>query len=314
MNTKHYQLIVLGSGPAGCTAAIYAARANLKLAMITGLEQGGQLTRTPKIANWPGEPEEISGLQLMEKMLNQVRNFNSNIINDNIIKVDLSGSQFFLQGGVDEYTCDALIIVVGASAKLLGLPSEQKYLGKGLSTCAVCDGFFYKNKEVVIVGGGNATVEGALYLAKIAKEVIVVHRRDSFRAEEWQVNRMKQISNVKFELNSIVTEILGNDAGVTGVKVQNVNTKSEKVLGAEGVFIAIGHKPNSEIFLGQLAMDHGYIKVGYNFATATSVAGVFAAGDIVADGYKQAIIAASSGCVAALDAKTFLHSAKNTPV
>ena len=308
MNKTHYQLLILGSGPAGCTAAIYAARANLNFAMIAGLEQGGQLTKTPKIANWPGEPEEISGALLMEKMINQVRNFSSNIISDSVIEVDLSKRPFFLKCENDEYTCDALIIATGASPKFLGLSSEQKYLGRGVSTCAVCDGFFYKNKDVVMVGGGNTTAEEALYLATLAANVTVVHRRDSMRAEEWLVDQLKSTSNIKFELNHIVEEILGDDQGVTGIKIQDVNSKESKTIKADGVFIGIGHKPNTGLFSGQLERDNGYIKAGYGPATATSVGGVFVAGDAISESYHQAIIAAGTGCVAALDAKSFLDS------
>jgi len=310
MTTKHYQLVILGSGPAGCTAAIYAARANLDFVLITGLEQGGQLIKTPKIANWPGEPTEIPGMQLMDKLMQQVRNFSTSIVNDSITKVDLSKRPFFLQGETDGYTCDALIIAVGASAKFLGLPSEQKYLGRGVSTCAVCDGFFYKNKDVVIIGGGNTTAEEALYLARLAKEVTIIHRRDSFRAEAWQVNQLQQTPNIKFELNSVLTDILGDNSGVTGIKIQNVNTKLEKTLKVDGIFIAIGHKPNTEIFSGQLDMENGYIKTGRGFSTATNVSGVFAAGDVVAGNYQQAIVAAGNGCTAALDAKAFLGAIK----
>jgi len=311
MDKKHYQLIILGSGPAGCTAAIYAARANLNFAMITGLEQGGQLTRTPKIANWPGEPEEIPGMLLMEKMINQARNFNTNILSDNIEKVDLSKHPFSLKGGELEYTCNTLIIATGVSANSLGIPSEQKYIGRGVSTCAVCDGFFYKNKKVVVVGGGNTTVEEALYLAKIANQVTIVHRRNAMRAEEWLIDQLKKTSNIKLELNYNVVEILGNEQGVTGLRIKDINSDTIKELTAEGVFINIGHKPNTEIFSEQLEMEHDYIKTGYNSSTATSVPGVFAAGDVVAKNYHQAIIAAGSGCIAALDAKNFLTSFRN---
>lgn len=307
-NPKHYQLIILGSGPAGCTAAIYAARANLNFAIITGVEHGGQLTKTHKIANWPGEPEEISGVVLMEKMMNQVRNFSSNILFDNISKADLLQHPFYLIGDNDEYMCDALIVATGASAKFLGLPSEQQYMGRGVSTCAVCDGFFYKDKNVVVVGGGNTMAEEVLYLSKIAATVTIVHRRHAMRVEPWLLDQLKTTENVKFELNQIITEILGDEHGVTGISVQDVQTGTKKIIDTHGVFIAIGHKPNSEIFLEQLEMDHGYIKTGYNFATAASVSGVFAAGDIVYQSYQQAIIAAGSGCTAALDAKNFLSS------
>ncbi|EKD45462.1 MAG: hypothetical protein ACD_69C00280G0001 [uncultured bacterium] len=307
-NPKHYQLIILGSGPAGCTAAIYAARANLNFAMITGLEQGGQLTKTDKIANWPGEPNEISGLDLMEKMMKQVRNFSSDILLDSILKADLSKRPFYLKGDADEYSCDALIIATGASAKFLGIPSEQKYMGRGVSACAVCDGFFYKNKNVVIVGGGNTTAEEALYLAKIAATVTIIHRRDSMRAEALVIDQLKKTTNIKFELNSFVTEILGDEKGVTGVAIQDVNSNATKTIEAQGVFIAIGYKPNTDVFAGQLEMEQDYIKTGYGAKTATSVPGVFAAGDVASGYYHQAVIAAGSGCTAMHDAKNFLSS------
>lgn len=305
-NQKHYQLIILGSGPAGCTAAIYAARANLNFALITGIEQGGQLTKTSKIANWPGEPEEISGMVLMEKMLKQVRNFSQNVLSDSVSKVDLVQRPFQLQGDNGEYSCDALIIATGASAKFLEIPSEQQYMGRGVSTCAVCDGFFYKNKNVVIVGGGNTMAEDALYLAKIASTVTIVHRRDFMRVEPWSLEQLKKADNVKFELNNVVDEILGDERGVTGVNIKDVRSGLTKTLEATGVFVAIGHEPNSKIFSGQLEMDQGYLKTGHGFATQTSVPGVFAAGDIVHKNYQQAVVAAGSGCTAALDAKSFL--------
>lgn len=306
--TQHYQLVILGSGPAGCAAAIYAARASLQVAIITGIDQGGQLTKTPKIANWPGEPEEISGMALMEKMMKQVRNFSQNVLFDTINKVDLSQRPIFLQGDSAAYTCDAVIIATGASPKLLGLDSEQKYFGRGVSTCAVCDGFFYKNKDIVIVGGGNTMAEEALYLAKIARSVTIVHRREALRAEAWLVGQLKKTPNIKFELNAIVGEIMGDDQGVTGIELQNIDSKNKKILETSGVFIAIGHVPNSGLFSGQLEMEHGYIKAGFGALTATSVPGIFVAGDVTANSYHQAIVAAGSGCSAALDAKNFLDS------
>lgn len=312
-NSQHYRLLILGSGPAGCTAAIYAARAGLNFAMIVGVEQGGQITKTPKIANWPGEPNDISGAELMEKIMNQVRNFSANIVLDTITKADLSRRPFCLQGENpnNEYTCDALIIATGASPKFLGLPEEQKYLGRGVSTCAICDGFFYKNKHVVIVGGGNTAAEEALYLAKLATTVTLVHRRDTLRAEAWLVKQLQQTPNVKFEWNSVVAEILGNDAaGVTGVKLKNIELGASKTIEAAGMFIAIGYQPNTEIFSNGLEMVNGYIKTGAggDGASAANIAGVFAAGDVVAYSYHQAIVAAGSGCTAVLDAKKFLES------
>jgi thioredoxin reductase (NADPH) len=308
MDKKHYQLIIIGSGPAGCTAAIYAARANLNFAMITGLEQGGQLMKTPKIANWPGEPEKISGTLLMEKMIKQVRNFSVNILSDYIEKADLSKRPFYLKGGESIYTCDALIIATGSSAKFLGVPSEQKYIGKGISTCSVCDGFFYKNKEVIIVGSDNTAIEQALYLAKIAKQVTLIHRSDTMHAEKQLVRQLKNISNIKLALNCRIVEILGDEQGVTGVHIKDINSNTNKKIAVDGIFVAIGHKPNTEIFSGQLEVEHDSIKTGYNYTTGTSVAGVFAAGDVVSQNYHQAIIAAGSGCIAALDVKKFLTS------
>jgi thioredoxin reductase (NADPH) len=306
----HHCIIILGSGPAGYTAAIYAARANLEAAVITGLEQGGQLTKTADIENWPGEDTGISGITLMEKMLKQVQRFNSKIISDNILQADLSKRPFYLKGDNDEYTCDALIIATGASAKYLGIPSEQKYMGRGVSGCAVCDGFFYKNKKVAIVGGGNTAAEDAMYLAKLSAEVTIIHRREGLRIEPIIIDRLKKISNVKFELNQIVDKILGDARGVTGIRVKNANSNLTKEIEVDGVFIAIGHKPNTEIFVNQLAVEHGYIKtsLAYGAATATSIPGVFAAGDVIDQKYRQAVVAAGFGCMAAMDVKNFLSS------
>jgi thioredoxin reductase (NADPH) len=309
-NIKHYSLLILGSGPAGCTAMIYASRANIECAMITGLEQGGQLIKSAKIANWPGEPQEIAGTTLMEKMMTQAKNFSPNVLSDFIVKADLTKRPFYLKGDADEYSCNALIIASGASARFLGLPSEQKYVGQGVSSCAVCDGFFYRNKDVVVVGGGSTAIEDALYLAKIAKTVTVIHRRDSFRAEVWEIEQLKKEPNVKFEYNSVVTEILGNEHGVTGVEIKDVTNETRKKLEAEGIFIAIGYQPNTKIFVGQLETEHDYIVTGHNYASASSVSGVFAAGDVVAGNYRQAVIAAGSGCTAALDAKNYLAKLK----
>ena len=305
---KHHRIIILGSGPAGCTAAIYAARANLEPAIITGLEQGGQLTKTTDIENWPGEDSGISGTALMEKMLKQAERFNTKIISDNISQADLSKRPFSLKGDNAEYTCDALIIATGASAKYLGLPSEQKYMGRGVSGCATCDGFFYKNKKVAVIGGGNTAAEEALYLAKLVSEVTIIHRREGLRIEPALVDLLKKTPNIKFELNQVIDEILGDEHGVTGIRTKNVATNLTKDIEVAGVFIAIGHKPNTEIFINQLEMDQGYIKTNsaYGAATETSIPGVFAAGDVTDKNYQQAVVAAGSGCMATIDAKNFL--------
>lgn len=305
---KHHRLIILGSGPAGCTAAIYAARANLEPAIITGLEQGGQLTKTMGIENWPGENEKITGTALMEKMLKQAQIFHSEIIMDNISQVNLATQPFCLRGDNDEYSCDALIIATGSAAKYLGISSEQKYIGHGVSGCAICDGSFYKNKKVAVIGGGNTAAETTLYLAKLASEIIIIHRRDQWRAESILVERLKKIPNIKFELNYIVDEIIGDEQGVTGIKIKNVATNSLKEIAVAGIFIAIGYESNTKIFANQLAMNQGYIKIGHGFTTATNIPGVFAAGDVTDQNYHQAIVAAGSGCMAALDVKKFFDS------
>lgn len=310
-NKKHYPLIILGSGPAGCTAAIYASRANIDCALISGMEPGGQLMKSSEIANWPGEPDVISGPALMEKMMNQVRGFNQNIISDHISQVNLSCSPFYLKGDMGEYTCDALIIGTGSSAKFLGLESEKRYAGKGVSSCAVCDGFFYKNKDVAVVGGGSTAVEDALYLSKIAKTVTLIHRRDVLTAEELEIDNLKREENVKFEFNHVVEEIVGDEGGVTGVKIKSTVSESIKDLQVDGVFIAVGHQPNTKVFTGQLDMDHGYIISGFGCPSGTSVPGVFVAGDVKAKSYRQAVVAAGAGCIAAFDAKSYLDSLKN---
>jgi thioredoxin reductase (NADPH) len=307
MEIEHYNLLILGSGPAGCTAAIYAARAGINFAMITGPEPGGQLIKTPRIANWPGEKLEISGMELMDKMLNQVQKFSTNVISDTIEKADLTTYPFHLTGNSSQYSCDALIIATGVSPMFLGLPSEQKYIGRGVTTCATCDGFFYKNQDVIVVGGGNTAIEEALYLATIAKSVTIVYRRSTPRAEEVLITQAKNTPNISWELNSIVEEILGNEQGVTGAIIKNLDSQTTKELTAPGIFIAIGHKPNTEILAQQLELENGYIKTGYNAPTATNIPGVFASGDIIANSYHQAIVAAGSGCVATLDAKNFLQ-------
>lgn len=305
----HHRLIILGSGPAGCTAAIYAARANLSPAIITGLEQGGQLTKTHQIDNWPGEVNGIGGVELMGKMLDHVQRFDSKVIFDNIISANLKQQPFYLQGENDTYTCDALIIATGASAKYLNIPSEKKFIGKGVSACAVCDGFFYKGAEVAVIGGGNSAIEDALYLAKIASKVTLIHRRDSFRAEPFLLNQLKYYSNINLELNQIPHEILGDAKGVTGIQLKHVQTGAFKEIAVKGIFIAIGHKPNIEIFVDQLEMDENSIKVKSGIsgnATATNIPGVFAAGDVADTFYRQAITSAGTGCMAALDAKKYL--------
>jgi thioredoxin reductase (NADPH) len=311
-NTKHCRLLILGSGPAGYTAAVYAARANLNPVMITGMQQGGQLTTTTDVDNWPGDVEGLQGPDLMERMRLHAERFNTEIIFDHIHTTDLSKRPFTLTGDSGTYTCDALIIATGASARYLGLDSEEAFKGKGVSACATCDGFFYRNKEVAVIGGGNTAVEEALYLANIASKVTVVHRRDKFRSEKILSDKLLEKSktgNVVIEWNAQLDEVLGDDMGVTGLRIKNTQDGSTKDLEVHGVFIAIGHTPNTAIFDGQLDMDHGYIKVNSGIqgnATATSVAGVFAAGDVMDSVYKQAITSAGAGCMAALDAEKFL--------
>ena len=311
-NTKHCRLLILGSGPAGYTAAVYAARANLNPVMITGMQQGGQLTTTTDVDNWPGDVEGLQGPDLMDRMQRHAERFNTEIIFDHIHTTDLSKRPFTLTGDSGTYTCDALIIATGASARYLGLDSEEAFKGKGVSACATCDGFFYRNKPVAVIGGGNTAVEEALYLANIASKVVVVHRRDKFRSEKILSDKLIEKSksgNVEIEWNYQLDEVLGDDMGVTGVRIKNTQDGSSKDIDVHGVFIAIGHTPNTSIFEGQLDMDHGYIKVNSGIqgnATATSVAGVFAAGDVMDSVYKQAITSAGAGCMAALDAEKFL--------
>jgi thioredoxin reductase (NADPH) len=308
---QHHKLIILGSGPAGYTAAVYAARANLNPVVITGVEQGGQLTTTTDVDNWPGDVEGLQGPELMQRMKNHAERFNTQLINDHIHEVDLKQRPFYLKGD-KEYTCDALIIATGASAQYLGLPSEQVFMGKGVSACATCDGFFYRNKKVAVVGGGNTAVEEALYLANIASEVTVIHRRDRFRSEKILSDRIIEKSktgNVTIEWDHVLDEVLGDDMGVTGARIKNVKTDETKALDVAGVFIAIGHKPNTDIFTNQLNMKNGYIVIKSGIegnATATSVPGVFAAGDVGDSVYRQAVTSAGSGCMAALDAEKYL--------
>ena len=316
MTTKHTKLLILGSGPAGYTAAVYAARANLNPLLVTGMQQGGQLTTTDEIENWPGEYEHTTGSGLMDKMLKHAEKFNTEIVFDHIHTVDLSKRPFTLQGDIHTFTCDALIIATGASAKYLGLPSEETFKGRGVSACATCDGFFYRNKPVAVIGGGNTAVEEALYLANIASEVHLVHRRDSFRAEKILLGRLaKRVEEGKIILHTdrTVQEVLGDNAGVTGVQLVSTKDGSTEEINVDGFFVAIGHAPNTGIFEGQLVLDNGYIKVKSGLegnATATSVEGVFAAGDVMDHNYRQAITSAGTGCMAALDAERFLDAQK----
>ena len=312
---KHCRLLVLGSGPAGYTAALYAARANLNPVLVTGLEQGGQLMTTTDVDNWPGDAEGLQGPALMERMQKHVERFKAEIVFDHIHKVDLKAKPLRLTGDSGEYTCDALIIATGASAKYLGLPSEEAFKGKGVSGCATCDGFFYKKQKVAVIGGGNTAVEEALYLSNIAAHVTVVHRRDKFKAETILIDQLMAKTrggNIAIEWNAEVDEILGDKSGVTGVRIKDGSGK-KKDLSVQGVFIAIGHAPNTAIFEGQLDMHGGYIKTrsgNEGNATATSVPGVFAAGDVQDHIYRQAITSAGSGCMAALDAERYLQALK----
>ncbi len=311
--TKHCRVLILGSGPSGYSAAVYAARANLNPVMVTGLEQGGQLMTTTEVDNWPGDHAGVEGPELMSRMLKHAERFNTEIINDHINEVDFSKRPFKLKGDMGSYTCDALIISTGASAMYLGLESETKFMGKGVSACATCDGFFYRNRKVAVIGGGNTAVEEALYLSNIASEVILVHRRDALRSEKILQDHLfekEKNGNVTIAWDSTLEEVLGDDSGVTGIRIKNVKSDDTTDLDVHGVFIAIGHKPNTDIFKGQLEMQQGYIKVHSGTegnATATSVAGVFAAGDVMDHVYKQAITSAGSGCMAALDVEKFLE-------
>lgn len=311
---SHHRLIILGSGPAGYTAAIYATRANLNPVMITGLQPGGQLMTTTDVDNWPGSFDNLQGPTLMENMRQHVEKLQTSIVFDHITQVDLKQKPFRLKGDENEYTCDTLIIATGASARYLEIPSEEKYKGKGVSACATCDGFFYRNKKVVVIGGGNTAVEEALYLSNIASHVTLIHRRDSLRAEKMLQERLnKKVAEGKMsiEWNMIVDEVLGNEKKVTGIALKSTKDNTKKKLDADGVFIAIGHTPNTQIFENQLEMNGGYlvIKTGLNGnATATSVPGVFAAGDVADSIYRQAITSAGFGCMAALDAEKYLDN------
>jgi len=311
---RHCRLLILGSGPAGYTAAVYAARANLSPVMVTGLEQGGQLTTTTDVDNWPGDDAGVQGPELMERMRKHAERFGTEIIFDHIQQADLSERPFRLTGDVGAYTCDALIIATGASARYLGLPSEEAFKGKGVSACATCDGFFYRNQKVAVIGGGNTAVEEALYLSNIATHVSLVHRRDALRAEKILQQRLldkAEAGNVTIEWDQVLDEVLGDQSGVTGIRIKNVKDGSTKDLDLLGVFIAVGHSPNTQLFEGQLEMTNGYIKVKSGTdgdATATSLPGVFAAGDVMDHVYRQAVTSAGTGCMAALDAEKYLDA------
>lgn len=313
-DTKHCRLLILGSGPAGYTAAVYAARANLNPVLVTGMDQGGQLMTTTDVDNWPGDNAGVQGPDLMERMKQHAERFETEIIFDHITEVDLSQRPFRLKGDTGSYTCDALIICTGASARYLGLPSEEAFKGKGVSACATCDGFFYRNQKVAVIGGGNTAVEEALYLSNIAEEVIVVHRRDELRAEKIlrrQILDKAENGNITMAWDSTLDEVLGDATGVTGIRIKNVKDGSTRDIDVHGVFIAIGHTPNTGIFEGQLEMNNGYIKVhggSDGNATATSVPGVYAAGDVADHVYQQAVTSAASGCMAALDAEKHLDA------
>ncbi|QYM91274.1 thioredoxin-disulfide reductase [Dickeya zeae] len=311
---KHRKLLILGSGPAGYTAAVYAARANLSPLLITGMEKGGQLTTTTEVENWPGDADDLTGPLLMERMHAHAAKFNTEIVFDHITRVDLQTRPFRLFGDSDEYTCDALIIATGASARYLGLPSEDAFKGKGVSACATCDGFFYRNQKVAVVGGGNTAVEEALYLSNIAAEVHLIHRRDIFRAEKILIDRLMakvNSGNIVLHTNRTLDEVLGDEMGVTGVRLREATGEAVEQLDVAGVFIAIGHSPNTAIFGDQLALENGYIKVQsgiHGNATQTSIPGVFAAGDVMDHIYRQAITSAGTGCMAALDAERYLDA------
>jgi len=311
---KHKKLIILGSGPAGYAAAVYAARANLQPVIITGMEQGGQLMTTTDVDNWPGDVEGLQGPELMDRMLRHVERFGTNVVNDHIESADITNRPFHLKGSTSEYTCDALIIATGATAMYLGLPSEEKYKGKGVSACATCDGFFYKNKKVAVIGGGNTAAEEALYLSNIAEKVYLVHRRDQMRAEKIlqdHIFQKQKEGKISIYWDHVVDEILGDESGVNGLKIKNVVSNKETTIELYGVFIAIGHKPNTELFRNQLDMKNDYIKIksGLNGdATATSIKGVFAVGDVSDQIYRQAITSAGAGCMGALDAEKYLDS------
>ena len=311
---EHHRLIILGSGPAGYTAAVYAARANLKPVLITGLAQGGQLMTTTDVENWPADPKGVQGPELMQRFLEHAEAFDTRIVFDHIHTATLNTKPMLLVGDAGSYSCDALIIATGASAQYLGLASEQNFMGKGVSGCATCDGFFYKNQDVCVVGGGNAAVEEALYLSNIARQVTVIHRRDKFRAEPILVDRLMaktQGGNIRVQWDHVLDEVQGDQSGVTGVRIRHAHTGATQELALQGVFIAIGHKPNTDLFAGQLEMNNGYIKTRSGLegnATATNIPGVFAAGDVQDHVYRQAVTSAGTGCMAALDAQRYLEA------
>ena len=314
MTTKHSSLLILGSGPAGYTAAVYAARANLNPVVITGLAQGGQLMTTTDVDNWPADAMGVQGPELMERFQKHAERFNTEIIFDHIHTAKLTEKPITLIGDQGTYTCDALIIATGASAQYLGLPSEEAFMGRGVSGCATCDGFFYKGQDVAVIGGGNTAVEEALYLANIARSVTVVHRRDQFRSEKILIDKLMEKvrnGNIKLALNHVLDEVLGDTPGVTGMRIKSTQDESSQTIALQGVFIAIGHKPNTDIFTGQLNMEGGYIVTqsgNQGNATATSIPGVFAAGDVQDHIYRQAVTSAASGCMAALDAEKYLDN------
>ena len=314
MTTRHCPLLILGSGPAGYTAAVYAARANLKPVVITGMEQGGQLMTTTDVDNWPADAMGVQGPELMTRFQQHAERFDTEIIFDHIHTAKLQDKPFTLTGDQGTYTCDALIIATGASAQYLGLPSEEAYMGKGVSACATCDGFFYKGQDVAVIGGGNTAVEEALYLANIARNVTVVHRRDKFRSEKILIDKLMDKANngnITLALNYVLDEVLGDDAGVTGMRIKHTLDSTNKTVDLHGIFIAIGHKPNTDLFAGQLDMANGYIITqcgNQGNATATSIPGVFAAGDVQDHVYRQAVTSAGTGCIAALDAEKYLDS------
>ncbi|GAA5118971.1 thioredoxin-disulfide reductase [Alloalcanivorax gelatiniphagus] len=310
-DAQHHRLIILGSGPAGYTAAVYAARANLKPVVITGIEPGGQLTTTTEVDNWPGDVEGLQGPDLMVRMQKHAERFETEILFDHINTVNLDQRPFVLRGDNGTYTCDALIVATGASAMYLGLESEQAFMGKGVSACATCDGFFYRGQKVAVIGGGNTAVEEALYLSNIAEEVVLVHRRDKLRAEKILQDKLLAKDNITVMWDHTLDEVLGDDSGVTGMRVKATGDGATTDVELQGVFIAIGHKPNTGIFEGQLAMNNGYIRINSGLegnATATSVEGVFAAGDVADHVYRQAVTSAGAGCMAALDAERYLES------
>ncbi len=313
-STQHHRLLILGSGPAGYTAAVYAARANLNPVLITGMAQGGQLMTTTEVDNWPADPMGVQGPELMARFQQHAERFNTKIIFDHIHTAKLQQKPFLLAGDQGSYTCDALIIATGASAQYLGLPSEEAFMGRGVSGCATCDGFFYRNQDVAVIGGGNTAVEEAMYLANIARHVTLVHRRDTFRAERIMIDHLMEKvkeGKITLQLNQVLEEVLGDSSGVTGMRIKHTKTGAAQDIALTGVFIAIGHKPNTGIFTGQLEMDNGYIitrggQAGN--ATATSISGVFAAGDVQDQIYRQACTSAATGCMAALDADKYLGS------